>query len=119
MRMPTQEEDERLRNRWRAVGRTVVHLLSLTGAATSGFAPTGIWARKRERETETIMRVIVDQEKCVGTGHCLEQAPEVFDQSFEEGVVILRQDCPPDDQRAAVLQAAYLCPSRAITVDES
>jgi ferredoxin len=64
------------------------------------------------------MRVIVDREKCVAAGQCVIEAEDVFDQSDEDGVVVLLQESPPADRLEAVRRAAELCPSMAITVTE-
>jgi ferredoxin len=64
------------------------------------------------------MRVIVDRDKCVASGQCVIEADDVFDQPEEDGVVVLLQEKPPDERREAVLRAAELCPSMAITVVE-
>ncbi|PJE94282.1 ferredoxin [Streptomyces carminius] len=47
---------------------------------------------------------------------CVLTAPEVFDQSGEDGSVRLRRPEPPEHLLPAVRRAADLCPSRAITL---
>ncbi|HEV7642164.1 MAG TPA: ferredoxin [Gaiellaceae bacterium] len=64
------------------------------------------------------MRVIVDQDVCIGAGNCVRTAPDVFDQG-EEGFVELLDEHPPSELEADVLLARRLCPARAITVEES
>jgi ferredoxin len=64
------------------------------------------------------MRIIVDTEKCVAAGQCVIEAPEVFDQRDEDGVVILLNESPAEDQLEAVRRAAELCPALAIVVVE-
>jgi ferredoxin len=41
------------------------------------------------------MRVIVDQDKCVGSGQCVLAAAGVFDQRDEDGIVVLLNASPP------------------------
>ncbi len=65
------------------------------------------------------MRVSVDQDRCCCSGQCVATAPEVFDQSEDDGVVLLIQPEPPAELRAAVRTAAGICPGRAISVQES
>ena len=60
------------------------------------------------------MQVSVDRDMCVAGGHCVLQAPEVFDQDEQDGQVILLQAEPPADQEANVRAAAELCPAAAI-----
>lgn len=66
------------------------------------------------------VRVRVDRDACVGGGLCVLLAPEVFDQSEEDGRVLLTAE-PDQDDRAvldAVVSAGYRCPAGAITVDD-
>ncbi|SEL29388.1 Ferredoxin [Streptacidiphilus jiangxiensis] len=64
------------------------------------------------------MRVSVDPGRCCSSGQCVTAVPEVFDQSEDDGVVLLIQPEPPADLRSAVRTAAAICPGRAITVHE-
>jgi ferredoxin len=64
------------------------------------------------------MRVIVDQDACIGAGNCVRTAPDVFDQG-DEGFVELLDDNPPSELDEDLLLARRLCPARAITVNES
>ncbi|WP_079249441.1 ferredoxin [Streptomyces sp. IMTB 2501] len=62
------------------------------------------------------MKITLEPGRCVGAGHCVLSAPEVFDQDESDGVVILL-DTEPDAALAdAVHEAADLCPARAILV---
>ncbi|GAB3568792.1 ferredoxin [Amycolatopsis endophytica] len=64
------------------------------------------------------MKVIVDQDACVGSGQCVLAAPEVFDQRDEDGIVVLLEENPPSGQADDVRQAAAVCPALAIRVEE-
>lgn len=64
------------------------------------------------------MKVLIDQDKCVAAGQCVAAAPEVFDQRDEDGVVVLLNESPPDDQADAVREAAAVCPALAIHIEE-
>ena len=64
------------------------------------------------------MRVIIDQDKCVGSGQCVLAAAGVFDQREEDGIVVLLDADPPAGLHEGVRLAAALCPALAITVDE-
>ncbi|MET3988075.1 ferredoxin [Streptomyces sp. PvR034] len=62
------------------------------------------------------MKVTLEPERCVGAGHCVLSAPQVFDQGESDGVVLLL-DADPDAALAdAVHEAADLCPAQAIIV---
>lgn len=62
-------------------------------------------------------KVRVVERKCIGAGQCVLAAPAVFDQD-EDGIVVLLDATPPEDQHEAVRKAARLCPAVAIFVDE-
>lgn len=62
------------------------------------------------------MKIIIDEDKCVGAGQCVLSAAEVFDQRDEDGIVVLLDAVPPDEQRAPVEEAAARCPALAIEV---
>ncbi|WP_017571387.1 ferredoxin [Nocardiopsis halotolerans] len=64
------------------------------------------------------MRVTVDEDRCCGAGQCVLLAPEVFDQREDDGVVALLDGKPPESLHATVREAAEVCPTGAIRVDE-
>ena len=64
------------------------------------------------------MRVHVDTEACISSGHCVRNAPDVFDQRDDDGVVTLRTDQPSAAQRDDVRRAVSMCPALAISVTE-
>jgi ferredoxin len=63
------------------------------------------------------MRVIIDRDKCIGSGNCVLAQPEIFDQGDADGIVLLLVDTPSPEQEEAVREAVSLCPSRAISVE--
>lgn len=64
------------------------------------------------------MKVIVDQDICASSGNCVMQAPAVFDQRDEDGVVILLTDNLPAEHAEATRRAAASCPALAIHIEE-
>ena len=62
------------------------------------------------------MRVVVDFDRCDGTGLCAEAAPEVFELG-EDDVLRVRAEQPPQQHWPAVELAARSCPKLAITLD--
>jgi ferredoxin len=65
---------------------------------------------------EVAVRVSVDGERCVGSGHCVDFAPQVFRQR-EDGVSqVIGQ--PSAEQVAAAREAWDACPVIAIEISE-
>jgi ferredoxin len=64
------------------------------------------------------MRISVDQDKCIGSGNCVEAARETFGQGDEDGLVVLLEENPPEEHRESARNAAQLCPALAIRVEE-
>ncbi|MFF4546889.1 ferredoxin [Streptomyces sp. NPDC001435] len=62
------------------------------------------------------MEVRVDRDTCLGTGQCMMAVPEVFDQSEDDGKVLLATASPGPGQVTAVRMAAARCPAGAITL---
>ena len=63
------------------------------------------------------MRIIADLDRCVGAGQCVLTDPDAFDQSEDDGTVVVVRSQPSDDaamERAR--QAVHLCPSRALSL---
>lgn len=64
------------------------------------------------------MRVIADLELCIGAGVCVLTAPEVFDQSPDDGSVRLRVERVREEDAAIVREAVDRCPSAALSIRE-
>jgi ferredoxin len=60
------------------------------------------------------MQVSVDTDRCCGSGNCVLIAPDVFDQTEDEGIVVLREPEPLDELQPGVREAARVCPTEAI-----
>ncbi|WP_077801671.1 ferredoxin [Streptomyces sp. JHA26] len=65
-----------------------------------------------------MLRIAVDSEKCCGAGTCVLIAPEVFDQTDDEGLAFVVCGEPDPEQADSVHEAALACPRGAITVTE-
>ena len=64
------------------------------------------------------MKVTVDQDICASSGNCVMNAPEVFDQRDEDGVVVLLNPDPSAEQAEGARRAAAACPALAIHIGE-
>ena len=64
------------------------------------------------------MRVVVDRERCRGAGMCALTAPAVFDQSDDDGTVVVLVEHVDGDRLKAVEEAVDMCPSQAISLEE-
>ena len=66
-----------------------------------------------------MIKIHIDEHKCVGAGQCVMASPEVFDQREDDGIVILLQQQPPDALTPSVRKATKLCPALAIRLEET
>jgi ferredoxin len=62
------------------------------------------------------VRVIADRERCVGAGLCVLTNPGLFDQSEDDGRIIVLTEDVADENIASVEQAMRLCPTRVLSV---
>jgi ferredoxin len=60
------------------------------------------------------MRIQVDRDRCRGAGQCALNAPELFDQSEEDGTVVVLNEQPPPALQEQARLAASLCPNSVI-----
>ena len=63
------------------------------------------------------MRVVVDYDVCASTGSCMQICPEVFEVRTDGYLYILIEE-PEESLRPKVTQAADMCPTAAITIDD-
>jgi ferredoxin len=63
------------------------------------------------------VRVKVDFDICASTGSCMQVAPEVFEVR-SDGYLYILQEEPGEELRDKVQQAADLCPTGAISIEE-
>ena len=64
-----------------------------------------------------MIRIFVDPDKCVGAGHCVRAAPEIFDQHEADGIVVLLMEEASDHSAEKLKKAERLCPSQAIRIE--
>jgi ferredoxin len=63
-------------------------------------------------------RVRIDRDLCIGTAECARLAPQVFRLDEARGVSIALRAAETVD-REVLAEAAFNCPTRAITVEDS
>lgn len=64
------------------------------------------------------MIIRVDEQLCASSGQCVATSAELFAQRVDDGVVQLLRDRPPAEFEDAAREAALMCPTQAITIDE-
>ncbi|NUW31313.1 ferredoxin [Nonomuraea sp. SMC257] len=64
------------------------------------------------------MEIKADTTVCIGAGMCALTVPQVFDQSDEDGTVVLLETSPPAELEDGVRRAVTLCPSGALSIAE-
>ena len=64
-----------------------------------------------------VIRIHVDEDKCIGAGHCVRAASKVFDQREDDGIVVLLVSEASDDAEPELRKAERLCPSQAIRIE--
>ncbi|WP_206787937.1 ferredoxin [Amycolatopsis sp. MtRt-6] len=64
------------------------------------------------------MKIIADTGKCVGAGQCVLTEPSLFDQSEEDGTVIVLDDQPEGELVEKAREAVHVCPSQALSLQE-
>jgi ferredoxin len=62
------------------------------------------------------MRVVTDTARCVGSGQCVLTEPAVFDQSDDDGTVVLLKEHVEGDELKATEEAVNMCPSQALSI---
>jgi len=60
------------------------------------------------------VNIAIDEDRCIGAGQCVLAAPEVFDQRDDDGIAVLLDASPSENQRPQVEQAISVCPALAI-----
>ncbi|GAA3539489.1 ferredoxin [Amycolatopsis ultiminotia] len=64
------------------------------------------------------MKIIADTGKCVGAGQCVLTEPDLFDQSEDDGTVIVLNDKPEGELVEKAREAVNVCPSQALSLQE-
>lgn len=64
------------------------------------------------------MLVEVDVSRCIASGQCVLIAPEIFDQSENDGTVVLLDESPAPEYHDSIRQSTLMCPAAAIRLTE-
>jgi ferredoxin len=65
------------------------------------------------------MRIVVDRERCVGSGQCVRAESRVFDQDEDDGRVVLLVAQWTPDAAQSVRRAVQLCPTQALSLTDA
>ena len=63
------------------------------------------------------MRIRILRERCIGAGQCVLNAPRLFDQSDEDGTVVVLDETPSPQDEPAAVAALGACPSGTIRLE--
>jgi len=64
-------------------------------------------------------KIVADVDRCVGAGQCVLTDPDAFDQSDQDGTVVVLHDTPADHEALAQARLAVeICPSQALSLTE-
>lgn len=66
-----------------------------------------------------VMRIELDEPRCIAAGQCVMTAPDVFDQRDEDGVAIILEPVPASEHLDAVRDAVAVCPAAALLLVET
>lgn len=62
------------------------------------------------------MKIIADTGRCVGAGQCVLTDPDLFDQSEDDGTVIVLNPEPEGDAQENARTAVHICPGQALSL---
>ncbi|MEV5825562.1 ferredoxin [Spirillospora sp. NPDC052242] len=63
-------------------------------------------------------RLSIDRDACRGAGQCAYNAPDLFDQDEDDGLVVLLNAEPAPGRLQSARRAADACPNRVIVLTE-
>jgi ferredoxin len=64
------------------------------------------------------MKIVADTNVCIGAGQCVLTEPALFDQSEEDGTVIVLNAEPEGEFADKAREAVRICPSQALSIQE-
>ncbi|MFI5528207.1 ferredoxin [Kitasatospora sp. NPDC051853] len=63
-------------------------------------------------------RMVLDRDRCTGAGQCVRTDPGLFEQSEEDGLVLVLGTATDQERLASWRAATEVCPSRALRLEE-
>ena len=95
-------------------GASCVHIDGKAPRVAAAVAPSlGSGDVADQLSSTNRIRITVDRGLCIGSGDCVDTAPDVFELDGEEKAVVIDPDGAPVD---VVIEAAGNCPVTAILV---
>ena len=64
------------------------------------------------------VKIVIDKQKCSGMGMCVFRAPDIFDQSAEDGKVFVKQNASVSDNMEALRDAILDCPTQSLSLGD-
>ena len=61
-------------------------------------------------------KLIVDKDKCIGCGMCVNSFPDYFDFDDEGLSEVKKEEVEPEEKKE-ILDAVEMCPTEAISID--
>lgn len=69
-------------------------------------------------ESERVMKIVVDRDRCVGTGMCESIAPDVFEVA-DDGTLVVHRETVTRQESSSIRQAVASCPAVALALRRS
>lgn len=64
------------------------------------------------------MKITIDRDRCCGAGQCVLAAPDVFDQSDDDGLGLVLISEPSTELLPGVRDAVDRCPAQVVSLEE-
>jgi ferredoxin len=83
----------------------------------SDYGPVGSVGRGPSHPGGSLVKIVVDYDKCTSNAVCMGIAPEIFEVRDDNFLYVLQEE-PTESARPLVEQAVRDCPTQAISIAE-